>query len=68
MRATLADMIEGIADDVNDTIRLEFKLGGSFTEQEVDTLIESKIFQGDPCKLIEIDEVKEFVDLNLIGV
>ena len=30
---------ESIAEDVNETIRLEYRLGGSFKEQEVETLI-----------------------------
>lgn len=65
MQATITEIIESIADDVNDTIRIEYKLGGSFTENEVDTLIESKIPEA--CDMFGIDEVKEFVDLNLIG-
>ena len=65
MQATIYEIIESIADDVNDTIRIEYKLGGSFTENEVDTLIESKIPTA--CDMFGLDEVKEFVDLNLIG-
>jgi len=55
---------ECIADDVNDTIRLEYKLGGSFTEQEVETLIYQKITQ-EPS--VEFDQVNALVDYNLIG-
>jgi|TARA_R110000822_G_scaffold69091_1_gene167971 hypothetical protein len=66
MRATMFDIIESIADDVNDTIRLEYRLGGSFTTQEIDTLIQSKI-PADQADWFGIDEVKEFVDQNLIG-
>lgn len=55
---------ECIADDVNETIRLEYKLGGSFTEQEVETLIYQKITQ-EPS--VEFDQVNALVDYNLIG-
>ena len=67
MQATMMDIIESIADDVNDTIRIEYNLGGSFTENEVDTLILSKI-PTDQANFFGLEEVKELVDLNLIGV
>jgi hypothetical protein len=66
MRATMFDIIESIADDVNDTIRLEYKLGSSFTTQEIDTLIESKI-PADQDFCFMFDLIKESVDQNLIG-
>ena len=59
MQATIYEIIESIADDVNDTIRLEYRLGGSFT------VIESKIPTS--CDMFGLDEVKEYVDYNLIG-
>jgi hypothetical protein len=65
MQATITEIIESIADDVNDTIRLEYRLGGSFTEQEVETLIKSKIPTS--CDMFGLDEVKEYIDYNLIG-
>jgi|TARA_B100001094_G_scaffold63037_2_gene58933 hypothetical protein len=67
MQATMMEIIESIADDVNDTIRIEYNLGGSFTENEVDTLILSKI-PTDQADFFGLEEVKELVDLNLIGV
>ena len=59
-----SEYTECIADDVNDTIRLEYKLGGSFTGQEVETLIYQKITQ-EPS--VEFDQVNALVDYNLIG-
>ena len=60
----VSEYTESIADDVNETIRLEYKLGGSFTEQEVETLIYQKITQ-EPS--VEFDQVNALVDYNLIG-
>ena len=40
MQATMMEIIESIADDVNDTIRIEYNLGGSFTENEVDFYVD----------------------------
>jgi hypothetical protein len=62
------ELVESIADDVNDTIRLEYRLNGEFTEQEVETLIHQKI-----ANCINTDEdyyydrVNELIDYNLIG-
>jgi len=65
---TSYDYAESIAEDVNETIRIEYRLGGSFTEQEVETLIHQKI-----ANCINTDEdyyydrVNELIDYNLIG-
>jgi hypothetical protein len=62
------ELVESIADDVNDTIRLEYRLNGEFTEQEVETLIHQKI-----ANCVNTDEdyyydrVNELIDYNLIG-
>ena len=62
------ELVESIADDVNDTIRLEYRLDGEFTEQEVETLIHQKI-----ANCVNTDEdyyydrVNELIDYNLIG-
>ena len=62
------ELVDSIADDVNDTIRLEYRLGGEFTEQEVETLIHQKI-----ANCVNTDEdyyynrVNELIDYNLIG-
>ena len=62
------ELVESIADDVNDTIRLEYRLDSEFTEQEVETLIHQKI-----ANCINTDEdyyydrVNELIDYNLIG-
>mgnify|MGYP003624340755 CR=1 FL=1 len=60
------DYIESIADDVNETIRLEYRLGGSFTEQEVETLVHQALREFD-SSVISFSEVNELVDYNLIG-
>ena len=60
------DYIESIADDVNETIRLEYRLGGSFTEQEVETLVQQALREFD-SSVISFSEVNELVDYNLIG-
>ena len=62
------ELVESIADDVNDTIRLEYRLDSEFTEQEVETLIHQKI-----ANCVNTDEdyyydrVNELIDYNLIG-
>jgi predicted HTH domain antitoxin len=58
---------ESIAEDVNETIRLEYRLGGSFTENEVKTLINIALEEFD-SSFISFSEVNELVDYNLIGV
>jgi len=63
---TTNDYVESIADDINETIRLEYKLGGSFTEQEVETLINIALEEFD-SSVISFSEVQELVDYNLIG-
>ena len=57
---------ESIAEDVNETIRLEYRLGGSFTEQEVETLVNQALEEFD-SSVISFSEVNELVDYNLIG-
>jgi hypothetical protein len=57
---------ESIAEDVNETIRLEYRLGGSFTENEVETLINLALREFD-SSFISFSEVNELVDYNLIG-
>ena len=57
---------ESIAEDVNETIRLEYGLGGSFKEQEVETLINIALREFD-SSFISFSEVNELVDYNLIG-
>ena len=57
---------ESIAEDVNETIRLEYRLGGSFTENEVETLINIALEEFD-SSFISFSEVNELVDYNLIG-
>ena len=57
---------ESIAEDVNETIRLEYRLGGSFKEQEVETLINIALREFD-SSFISFSEVNELVDYNLIG-
>ena len=59
------DYIESIADDVNETIRLEYRLGGSFTEQEVETLVNQALVEFD-SSVISFSKVLELVDFNLI--
>ena len=54
-----------IADDINDTIRIQYCTGGSFTDSEVDTLIEQALANTDPS-VISFSEVSELVDRNLI--
>ena len=62
------ELVESIADDVNDTIRLEYRLDSEFTEQEVETLIHQKI-----ANCVNTDEdyyydrVNALIDYNLIG-
>jgi|TARA_R110002153_G_scaffold219927_3_gene372408 hypothetical protein len=55
-----------IADDINDTIRIQYRTGDSFTEQEVETLIEQALSDTDPS-VISFSEVQEHIDYNLIG-
>jgi hypothetical protein len=62
----LSNWAESIAEDVNETIRLEYRLGGSFTEQEVETLIHLALREFD-ASVISFSEVQELVDYNLIG-
>ena len=57
---------ESIAEDVNETIRLEYRLGGSFTVQEVETLVHLALREFD-SSVISFSEVNELVDYNLIG-
>ena len=57
---------ESIAEDVNETIRLEYRLGGSFTENEVETLVNQALEEFD-SSVISFSEVNELVDYNLIG-
>lgn len=57
---------ESIAEDVNETIRVEYRLGGSFTEQEVETLVNQALVEFD-SSVISFSEVNELVDYNLIG-
>ena len=61
-----SDYILSIADDINDTIRIQYRTGGSFTEQEVDTLIEQALSDFEPS-VISHSEVSELIDYNLIG-
>jgi len=61
-----AELIETIANDVNETIRLEYRLGGSFTERDVETLINQYRFSSD--YQIEFEQINDLVDYNLIGV
>ena len=58
---------ESIAEDVNETIRLEYRLGGSFTEQEVETLIHLALKEFD-SSVIGFSEIQELIDYNLIEV
>ena len=58
---------ENIAEDVNETIRLEYRLGGSFTEQEVETLIHLALKEFD-SSVIGFSEIQELIDYNLIEV
>ena len=60
-----AELIETIANDVNETIRLEYRLGGSFTERDVETLINQYRFSSD--YQIEFEQINDLVDYNLIG-
>ena len=61
-----AELIETIANDVNETIRLEYRLGGSFTERDVETLINQYRFSSD--YQIEFEQINDLVGYNLIGV
>jgi hypothetical protein len=61
-----AELIETIANDVNETNRLEYRLGGSFTERDVETLINQYRFSSD--YQIEFEQINDLVDYNLIGV
>ena len=58
-------IVDTIADDINDTIRIQYRTGGSFSEQEVDTLIEQALADIDPAT-ISYSEVNELIDYNLI--
>ena len=62
----VSEYTESIADDVNETIRLEYRLGGSFTVQEVETLVNQALVEFD-SSVISFSEVNELVDYNLIG-
>jgi len=62
---TTQDYVDCIADDINDTIRIQYRTGGSFTEQEVETLIEQALADIDPAT-ISYSEVNELIDYNLI--
>ena len=59
------EYVDTIADDINDTIRIQYRTGGSFTEQEVETLIEQALADIDPAT-ISYSEVNELIDYNLI--
>ena len=61
----LMTISDTIADDINDTIRIQYQTGGSFTDSEVDTLIEQALSDYDPS-VISFSEVSELVDRNLI--
>ena len=61
-----AELIETIANDVNETIRLEYRHGGSITEPQVETLINQYRFSSD--YQIEFEQINDLVDYNLIGV
>ena len=61
-----SDYILSIADDINDTIRIQYRTGGSFTEQEVETLILQALSDFEPS-VISHSEVSELIDYNLIG-
>jgi len=61
----VSEYTESIADDVNETIRLEYRLGGSFTVQEVETLVNQALVEFD-SSVISFSEVLELVDFNLI--
>jgi|TARA_R110000744_G_scaffold36248_1_gene83786 hypothetical protein len=60
-----SEYTESIADDVNETIRLEYRLGGSFTVQEVETLVNQALVEFD-SSVISFSKVLELVDFNLI--
>ena len=62
----VSEYTESIAEDVNETIRLEYRLGGSFTVQEVETLVNQALVEFD-SSVISFSEVNELVDYNLIG-
>ena len=59
------EYVDTIADDINDTIRVEYRTGGSFTEQEVETLIHQALADTD-TSVISFSEVNELIDYNLI--
>ena len=63
----VSNYAESIAEDVNETIRLEYRLGGSFTEQEVETLVNQALEEFD-SSVISFSEVNELIDYNLICV
>jgi hypothetical protein len=60
------EYVDTIADDINDTIRVEYRTGGSFTEQEVETLIHQALADTGPS-VISFSEVNELIDYNLIA-
>ena len=60
-----SDYILSIADDINDTIRIQYRTGGSFTESEVDTLILQALSDFEPS-VISHSEVSEHIDYTLI--
>jgi hypothetical protein len=62
------ELIESVAHDVNDTIRLEYRLGGGFTESEVETLILQKLANIFNDADYYYHRVSELIDYNLIGV
>ena len=61
----VSEYTESIAEDVNETIRLEYRLGGSFTVQEVETLVNQALVEFD-SSVISFSKVLELVDFNLI--
>jgi hypothetical protein len=60
-----SDYIDSIVADIDDTIRIQYRTGGAFTESEVETLIEQALADTDPS-VISFSEVQERVDYSLI--
>ena len=60
-----SDYIDSIVADIDDTIRIQYRTGGEFTETEVETLIEQALADTDPS-VISFSEVQERVDYSLI--
>ena len=63
---TSQDYVDSIADEINDTIRVQYRTGGEFTEQEVETLITQALEHIDPAT-ISHSEVSELIDYSLIS-